>query len=89
MPAGRDACGGPLPGRPGEPPERDALHGMKEVADYAGFSEKVIKRLAHESGFPLAYIADRWVSSRSMVDGWFRAEIEKAVNKNLGAVSPS
>jgi hypothetical protein len=68
---------------PTQPPERDALQGMGEIAAYSGFSEKIIKRLAQESAFPLAHIAERWVSSRSMVDMWLRQEIEKSVKRYL------
>lgn len=71
---GQDAYGQPIAALDLGP--GDGLRGLDRIAAYSGYSEKLIKRIAVEKGFPAGQIVDStWEASKSMIDDWRRRQI--------------
>ena len=57
--------------------ESTALHGMKQITEYAGFNEKKVRRLMESHQFPAYKIDGEYLSDKVSIDNWRRGVVSK------------
>lgn len=48
----------------------NALLTLKEICEYAGFSENTLRRMVKKEGLPAKKIGGTWVSDKGKIDKW-------------------